>query len=318
MLALDPPEHHRLRRLVSRAFTPRAVDRAEERITGEVGRLLSALGPAPEMVAGFASPLTTTMIAEVLGLPGDRRHDFVRWAHVIAGFAGPDTADPSVQEEFHNVVSEVEAFLHDSLVHGGFADDTVLAALCAAAGPTADQETLSERELLDFLILLVVAGHETTTRLIYHAVLCLERYPDQLAALRAGEIGVDAVVEEVARYLPPTGGVDRYVATPTLLSGHELAAGTRVVAMISAANRDPAVFPDPHRFDARRQPNPHLAFGRGAHACLGAHLARSEARAALTGLLAHVPGRWVVPDEELGATMSPVGIDIHRLVLRSG
>lgn len=315
MLALDPPEHHRLRRLVSRAFTPRAVDRAEERITSEVGRLLDALGPAPEVVAGFASPLTTTMIAELLGLPGDRRHDFVRWTHVIAGFAGPTTADPGVRAEFDGVVSEVEAFVRDSVVRGGFAEDTVLAALCAAAGAAADEEALSERELLDFLILLVVAGHETTTRLIYNAVLCLERYPDQLAALRAGEVGIDAVVEEVARHLPPTGGVERYVTAPAVLGGRELATGTRVVAMISAANRDPAVFVNPHRFDARRQPNPHLAFGRGAHACLGAHLARREARVALTGLLARVPGRWAVPDEELAATTSPVGIDVHRLVL---
>ncbi len=316
LTGLDPPEHDRLREVVGLAFTPRALAQVEAAIEHTAAQLLRA-GPVADLdvVGGFAAPLTTSMIAQLLGLPTSRGADFVRWTHVVAAFIGPIAEDPARRAEFRQVVAEMEAFLHESRT-ATIPSDTVLATLSAAC----DRGELTERELLDFLILLIAAGHETTTRLIYHAVLCLEREPTVLDALRERPERIAVFLEEVARFLPPTGGVDRFTAEATVLGDRKIGRGERVVALLAAANRDPAVFPDPHRFDPERfdparRPTRHLAFGRGVHVCLGAHLARREARIALACLIEHVPGRWHVPETGIEVSATPVGIDIHRMTL---
>jgi cytochrome P450 len=141
-----------------------------------------------------------------------------------------------------------------------------------------------------------------------------------LDALRERPERIAVFLEEVARFLPPTGGVDRFTAEPTVLADRTIGRGERVIALLAAANRDPAVFPDPHRFDPERfdpagRPTRHLAFGSGVHVCLGAHLARREARIAMASLIEHVPGRWNLPGEGTETSATPVGIDIHRMTL---
>ncbi|NUR85746.1 MAG: cytochrome P450, partial [Nonomuraea sp.] len=151
--------------------------------------------------------------------------------------------------------------------------------------------------------------HETTNRLINHAVLCLERFPGA---------PLDGLVPEVLRYLPPVGGTERFTTTAVELDGVDLPAGARVVTMIRRANRDPLVFPDPDAFDSTRDPSPHLSFGTGVHVCLGLSLAVVQARLAIAALREAFPGRWHVPDDGLEATVSPVAVDIHRMRLTCG
>jgi cytochrome P450 len=316
LIGLDPPEHYRLREVVGLAFTPRALAQVESAIEHTAAQLMRDRTAATVDVVGeFAAPLTTSMLAQLLGLPTSRDADFVRWTHVVAAFIGPAAEDPVRQDEFRQVLAEMEAFLHESRT-ASIPSGTVLATLSGACSRGA----LTERELCDFLILLIAAGHETTTRLIYHAVLCLDREPAVLDALRERPERIAVFVEEVARFLPPTGGVDRFTAEPAVLAGTEIGRGERVVALLGAANRDPSVFADPHRFDPERfapgrRPARHLGFGSGVHVCLGAHLARREARIALACLIEHVPGRWNVPETGIEAGATPVGIDIHRMML---
>ncbi|MEV6235146.1 cytochrome P450 [Lentzea sp. NPDC051838] len=157
---------------------------------------------------------------------------------------------------------------------------------------------------VDLFTLLLINGHETTKTLLVNAMLCLVSHPKP--------VDLALAVEEVLRYLPPTGGTDRFVTTPTTLGGVELQPGQRVVAMISAANRDPAVFADPHTFNPGRTNNPHLSFGHGIHFCLGTHLARLEVRIALEALLRK---RWRIADLETRRT--PVGMDVLELKLHA-
>jgi cytochrome P450 len=171
---------------------------------------------------------------------------------------------------------------------------------------TLREADLTAAELINFCTLLLVNGHETTKTLLVNAVLCI-------ADARPSAEELPTVIEEVLRFLPPTGGTDRFVTRPTVLDGQELRPGDRVVAMITAANRDPEVFADPHTFDPNRSPNPHLSFGHGIHFCMGAHLARLETRLALTALLDHP---WRIADVDTHRT--PVGIDVLRLTLATG
>ena len=292
LLALDPPRHHALRRIVSQVFTPRAMESLEPSIAETAGSLLARVGTTIDVIHDVASPLAVHTIARLLGVKPSRWPDFVRWAEAITSFFGTFTDDDARRAAFHRALAEMAAYFHEEFQqpHG------IIATLHAA--------DLTEQELIDFCALLLLNGHETTRTLLVNAVLCLATHerpqPEELPG----------AVEEVLRYLPPTGGTDRFVTRPTVLDGQDLQPGQRVVAMITAANRDPSVFPDPHRFDRTRSPNAHLSFGHGIQFCLGAHLARLEARIALTALIArgfpwHIAG--------IATTRTPVGIDVVAL-----
>ena len=284
LLATDPPRHHALRRIVSQVFTPRAVASLEPLIAARVAELTTT--SALDLIADVAYPLSVHTIAGLLGVRPSP--DFVGWTEAITSFFGTFTADRTA---FDQALWEMGAFFRAE-----FRRPTGIIATLHAAG-------LAEDELVDFCTLLLINGHETTKTLLVNAMLCLVSRP------KPAELAV--AVEEVLRYLPPTGGTDRFVTRPTTLGGVELQPGHRVVAMISAANRDPDVFADPHTFDPGRTVNPHLSFGHGVHFCLGAHLARLEVRVALGALLDR-PWRL----DEVDVRRTPVGVDVLRLELR--
>jgi cytochrome P450 len=285
LLATDPPRHHALRRIVSQVFTPRAVASLEPLIAARVAELADR--PALELIGDVAHPLSVHTIADLLGVRPSP--DFVDWTEAITSFFGTFAADRTA---FDRALKDMGDFFREE-----FRRPTGIIATLKAAG-------LPEDELVDFCVLLLINGHETTKTLLVNAMLCLAGQP------KPADLGL--AVEEVLRYLPPTGGTDRFVTRPATLGGVELQPGQRVVAMITAANRDPDVFTDPHTFDPGRTTNPHLSFGHGIHFCLGAHLARLEVRVALAALLDR---SWRIGDLDVRRT--PVGIDVLRLPLSS-
>ena len=274
LIFADPPRHTKLRAIVSKAFTPRMVAALEARIRELSGELLDRVVSRGEMdlVADFAAPLPMLVIAEMLGIPAEDRPQFHRWADAILAMsytiAGPQDAARAAQEGFAAVTAEMSSYLSALLAaRRGDPDGDLLTRLEAAE---VDGVRLTREEILGFFQLLLLAGSETTTNLISNAVLCLIEHPDQLTRLRANPTFLPVAIEEVLRYRSPLQWMYRVTRREVDLHGTVVPAGVLVLAVIGAANRDPAAFPDPGRFDIGRDPNPHLAFGYGAHFCLGA------------------------------------------------
>jgi cytochrome P450 len=287
----DPPRHTKLRGLIMRAFTPRAVASLEPRIQ-ELSRELLA----PALLRGeldlseeFAVPLPLMVIAEMFGAPIEDRPRFKRWSDVIMALGytvsgGEEAA--RVQTEFAAVSAEMQGYLA-GLIEQRRAEpkDDLLTRLIEAE---VDGERLTQEELLGFFQLLLSAGHETTTNLINNAILCFIENPDQLARLRAEPGLLPLAIEEVLRYRSPVQAMFRVPKRDVSLHGQVIPAGKLVMPMIGSANRDPLKFHDADRFDITRDPNPHIAFGHGIHFCLGAPLSRLEARIALSTFLEQV------------------------------
>jgi len=286
MLQQDPPVHTRLRRLVSKAFTPRSVEALRERVRGNVKALLDAALARGEMdvIADLALPVPSTVICEMMGVPLADRALFTGWTgdatHLLAAeFAPPEvvhrglTGAGNLALYFQQLIEKRRANLGDD----------ILSQLIRAeeAG-----DRLSPSELLVQSIGLLIAGFETTIGLIGNGVWQLLRHPGELARLRREPGLVASAVEECLRFDGPIGATLRILHEPAEFGGVALPADTRVIALLEGANRDPARFPDPDRFDVGRSPNEHLAFGGGVHHCLGAHLARMEAQEAIGALAA--------------------------------
>lgn len=293
MLQSDPPHHTRLRRLVADRFTPARVTALRPRIETVAGGLLDRLprtGTA-DLVSAFALPLPVTVICDLLGVPGADRAAFHRWSHELVMPTGQEAAAASA--------AALTSYLTE-LIAGKTRtpDGSLLADLAAAAGPPDDAETgLAAGELLGMAFLLLVAGHETTVNLISATVHSLLTHPDQLALLRADPALTAAAIEESLRFAAPAhSGAFRFAAEPLDLAGTPVAAGDAVLVSLAAACRDPLAFPDPDRFDLTRRPRGHLAFGHGAHHCLGAPLARAEAAVALCLLLERHPSLALAAD----------------------
>lgn len=290
-LFLDPPRHAKLRALVLRAFTPRVVANLGPRIGAVSRELLDEVTPrgAMDLVGEFAAQLPLRVISDMLGLPVADVPRLRRWTDALLGLAGAVSGDDtpesiaSIRAANAEMSDYVGAQIEERLVH---ARDDLLTRLIDAE---VDGERLSAAELLGFFQLLLLAGSETATNLIGNAVLCFLDHPEQLARVRAEPALVPAAVEEVLRFRSPVQAVFRATRTPVALGGRDIPAGKLVLPMLGAANRDPGPFREPERFDIRRDPNPHLGFGHGAHFCLGAALARIEARVALTDLLRRCP-----------------------------
>lgn len=297
MIFADPPRHTLLRALVSKAFTPRMIAALEPRIRQLSGELLDNVLERGEMdlVADFAAPLPMLVIAEMLGIPASNRPDLHRWADAILAMSytigGAPEAARAAQEQFAAATTEMSAYL-PTLIDIG--DREGLITLLSRT--ELDGVRLTHAELLGFFQLLLLAGSETTTNLITNAVISLVEHPDQLKRLRANRDCLPSAIEEVLRYRSPLQWMYRITRRDVDLLGHSVPAGAMVLAVIGAANRDPAAFTNPDRFDIARDPNPHLAFGYGPHFCLGAPLARLEARIALQNLLDRVDeielGSW--------------------------
>jgi cytochrome P450 len=300
LIFFDPPRHTKLRALILRAFTPRSVSNLEPRIRELSAALLDQTieRGGMDLVADFSLPLPMMVIAEMLGIPVADRPQFRRWNDVILNMiytiSGGEEAALAVRD-FGAATAEMNAYLTGLLEQRRAQPlDDLLTRLVEAE---VDGERLTEKEILSFFQLLLLAGSETTTNLINNAVLCLLENPDQFARLRAVPELLPSAIEEVLRYRSPLQAVFRQTRRDVALHSQVIPAGKLVLAVIGSANRDPRQFRDPGRFDITRDPNPHLAFGHGLHFCLGAPLARLEARIALTDLLERVQGLALASDE---------------------
>lgn len=290
MLFTDPPDHTRLRSLASKAFTPRAVEGMRERVQGLVDDLLDQVQAAGRMdiVADLAYPLPVTVIAEMLGVPLDRREQFKHWSDGIAAFIGGTTApeEEMMRSALQSVLEMTDYFMALAAERRARPRNDLLSALALAEE---QGDRLSGEELVANCILLLVAGHETTTNLIGNGVLALLHHPEQLARLREHPELIATAVEEVLRYDSPVQGTSRKAAVDLELGGRQIQAGQFVSLMIGAANRDPAQFAEPDSFDIGRRENRHLSFSHGAHFCLGAPLARLEGQIALGTIVRRLP-----------------------------
>jgi hypothetical protein len=290
MLFRDPPDHTRLRSLVSKAFTPRRVERLENRVRELVDELLDAASRRHylELMHEFAYPLPARVICELLGVPKDDEQFIVAQAPALGTGLDPAPMRTPASVEAANAATEALIEYLGGLIaerRRNPRDDMLSALLAAEDGG----DSLSHDELVSTFLLLLVAGHETTANLIGNGVLALLRHPDQLARLRADPELDRSAVEELMRFDGPIQIVERITLEPVVIGGHEIPARRIVIGLTAAANRDPAVFPDPDRLDLGRTPNPHVGFGGGAHFCLGAALARLEGRIAIATLVRRFP-----------------------------
>jgi cytochrome P450 len=292
LLFLDPPRHAELRAIVSRAFTPRSIAELEPRVRQISRDLLDRVVERGELdvAADFAVPLPLMVIADLLGVDRDDWPRFKGWADAIIDLGntivGSEAAAGAAGEAFAAADAEMRGYFGGELEKRRSAPrDDLLSRL---ANAEVDGGRLNETELVRFVQLLVAAGTETTTNLIDNAVLCLLEHPAERARLLASPGLLPSAIEEVLRYRSPVQAMFRTPTRDVELGGRAVPAGAFVLTMIGSANRDPARFAEPDRFDVGRDPNPHVAFGHGIHFCLGAPLSRLEARIALADFLARV------------------------------
>ena len=286
LLAKDGDDHRRLRRLVTKAFTPRIVEQLRPRIQQIADDLIDLVEErgSMELVDDFAFPLPITVIAELLGIPVEDRERFRVWS----SNAVMPALTPEDRELAQRRGDEFIAYLEELFARRRSepADDLVSALLQAEDGG----DTLSENELYSMVVLLIVAGHETTVSLITTAVHTLLTHPEQLAALRADPSLMASAVEELVRFDSPVERtITRWVAADTDVGGKTLRRGELVIAVVGSANRDGAQFPSADTLDLGRSDNKHVGFGRGPHYCLGAPLARLETEIALETLFRRLP-----------------------------
>ncbi|MGW1286719.1 cytochrome P450 family protein [Streptomyces sp. NPDC001118] len=312
MLRSDPPDHTRLRRLVSKAFTARRVAELRPRIQEISDRLLDAVVPAgrADLVADFALPLPVTVISELLGVPVDDRQDFQRWtdAMLVRGETMPDPV--VVNEAWQHMRAYVTKQLEAKRARPG---DDLLSALISAHD---EEQRLNDDELIAMTFLLLVAGYVTTVNLIGGGIAALLAHPDQLTLLRDHPELLPDAIEECLRYDGPVNpGIARFAREDVEIAGVTVPRGATVLIASAIADRDPARYPDPDRLDITRQNNGHLAFGHGIHYCLGAPLARLEGQIAIGTVLRRLPDlALAVPPAELrrrpGGLRGPVQLPV--------
>jgi cytochrome P450 len=292
MLFRDPPDHTRLRGLVSKAFTPRTIEVMREHIQEIVDRLLDrALARGGmDVIEDLAYPLPVTVICEMLGVPVDDHASIRGWSADIARSLDAIglPADPSIAERGRAARRALADYFRALLpVRRAQPQADLLSGLLAAEE---QGDKLTEPEVVAMCLLLFIAGHETTVNLIGNGTLALLRHPDQLARLQADPTLVPNAIEELLRYDSPVQRTARITTADVELAGHAIGKGAMVVTALGAANRDPAQFADPDRLDVTRRDVRHISFGYGIHFCLGAPLARVEGQIALGTLLRRAPG----------------------------
>ena len=285
MLDLDSPDHTRLRALVHRAFTPRLVEQMRDQIQTLTGELLDSVEPEGRMdlIADFALPLPLTMIGRILGVPPEDNQRFHRWTKTFLA--------ASTNMNFFVLIPTIMRFMHylkklirERRIHPQ--DDLITALIRARDG----SDQLSEDEVLAMIFLLLVAGHETTVNLIGSGTLALLEHPGQLERLRNQPDIIKPAIEELLRFVCPVEmATERYTREDVTIAGTTIPRGELVLAVIGSANRDAKHFADPDCLDLTRESNRHLAFGHGAHFCLGASLARLEGQIALGTLVQRMP-----------------------------
>jgi cytochrome P450 len=296
---MDPPRHRTLRTLVSQAFTPRVVAGLEPRIATLTTELLDRAGERFDLVDALAYPLPVIVIAELLGIPTSDQPVFRSWADVLLNQdVDVDAAVGDVEQAVAAVaptMHEMNAYFLDHIRRRrADSGDDLTSKLVRAE---VDGERLADEEIVGFVALLLLAGHITTTATLGNTVLCFQENPDAVAEVRADPTLLPAAIEEVLRLRTPFPRVGRMTRVETEVGGVHLPAGQVVLPWLAATNRDGRVFAEPNRFDLHRRPNPHLTFGHGIHFCLGAPLARLEARVALRLLLERYRDIEVADDE---------------------
>jgi cytochrome P450 len=284
----DPPVHTRLRKLVSKAFTPRRIRDLEPRIREFTATLIerAARKGEFEVMADLANPLPVMVIAEMLGIAQDDYEQFKRWSdqvvesdNVPPGVEMPDYIAAAFRSLRGYFIEEIERRRRNP---GG----DLISALVAARD---EAEALSEEELIAFVVLLLLAGNETTTNLIGNGMLALGRNPEQLAKLQSNPALMPRAIEEMLRYDCPVQAAARYPKIDLEVGGVEIKTNTPIFVIVAAANRDPAHFQNANKFDMTRDPNDHLAFGDGIHYCIGAALARMEGAIAIAAAVDRFP-----------------------------
>ena len=289
MLTSDPPEHTRLRRLVSKAFTPRMVEGLLPRIQDIVDERLDLAQKAGRMdiIQDLAYPLPVIVIAEMLGIASEHRDQFKRWSdEIVLTLNGPFT-QPDVLERARKSVHELSDYFRGVIEERRKAPgEDLISGLIAAEE---QGQILSEDEMLATAMLLLIAGNETTTNLIGNGMLALFRNPDQLRKLRDDPSLTQTAIEEFLRYDGPVQGTGRVAMEDMEIDGRPIKKGQVAFCVLGAANHDPAKFENPDQLDITRQSNEHVAFGDGIHSCLGAPLARVEGQIAFQTLLRRFP-----------------------------
>jgi cytochrome P450 len=291
-LAMDPPRHTRMRALVSRGFTPRRIAALEPRIRELANRHIDAFIAAGrcDFIKDFAGKFPMDVISEMLGVPEADRDQLRAWADVVVHREeGMTDVPPAGMEAAMRMLGYFGELVADHRAHPR--DDLTSALLAAEI----DGDRLDDVEILGFLFLMIIAGNETTTKLLGNAVYWLWRNPDQRRLVDGDPTLIPQWVEETLRYDGSTQALARTVAGDVELYGQRMRDGDRVVLLVGAANRDERVFPDPERYDIRRDTNAMLSFGQGTHFCLGAALARLEARVALEAVQRRFPDFTVEP-----------------------
>jgi cytochrome P450 len=290
IVGMDVPRHRKLRALINQAFTPRTVEQLAPRIAAVAGDLMDAVAGRGEMdvMQDFAYPLPITIIAELLGIPVEEQATFRRWSETL--ISGPRTdalrGRSQVQERSDNL-RDLNAYFQQKLDERRKNPRQDLMSRLLAA--EVDGEHLGEQELLEFCRLLLIAGYETTAYLVGSAALCLDEHPEVADQIRADPALLPGAVEEMLRCFPSVGGTMRLTTRDTEIAGTPIAAGQSVIVWIGSANYDEAHFERPEELDIRRSPNRHISFGHGIHFCVGAPLARLEAKIALGLLLERLP-----------------------------
>jgi cytochrome P450 len=306
MIELDPPRHNQLRSLVAQAFTPKAVTELEPAIRNLAHQLLDAVIDQGEMdaVKDFAAPLPLLVINRLLGVPKEDQQQVREWCMAYAQATTPAAWQAR---------SDLLAYFTDLLEQRRKApqDDLVSALLSAQI----DGQHLTGSEVANFCLLLIIAGNETTKNLIGNALLCFDEYPTAMEPIRTEPTLLPGAIEEVLRYLSPVPSFPRVARVDTMIEEQAVKAGQWVMPWIMSANRDPEVFSDPNRFDIQRNPNRHISFGAGVHFCLGAPLARMEARIGLSAMFERLSDIQRVRTVPLEPIRHPVAYGMKHLPL---
>jgi cytochrome P450 len=317
MLVMDPPDHTRVRGLVSKAFTPRRVAALRPRIEAIVAELLDAIGGREwDAIDALAAPLPAIVIAELLGVPSKDHRKFKEWSGELVSAVG--AGNPlAVREQFEKALARLVEYLSGIIEErrrSSTPGDDLISAMIEAQE---ERDALTDAELLATSNLLLLAGHETTTNLIGNGTLALLRHPDQLARLRADRTLLRSAIEELLRFDSPVQATARVPVEDVAIGDATLPAHAMVICGIGAANRDPDAFPEPDRLDLARADDQHLSFGFGVHFCLGAPLARLEAEVAFGALLDRFPKLELATDEPLTYRSNFILRGLTRLPLRS-
>lgn len=316
LINVDPPKHWNLRGVISKAFTPGAIEKLAPRIEALSEQLLDELGDCHrfDLVSRFAHPLPVMIIAEMLGVPAEDRPQYKRWAdELLGGNAETMLTDERRFERARVIQQEMDAYFRNVLAERRrHPQDDLISHLLSAE---VDGERLTEEGMLSFCTLLLLAGHITTVNLITNGMLCLFEHPETIPWLRGHPEAMPRAIEEMLRYRSPVQWLARTAKRDIVLGGERIKEGQLVIAFVGSANRDETVFEDAERFEPTRYPNPHLSMGHGVHYCLGAPLARLEGAIAMRALLERFPECWLdlTPGEELTPASNSLIHGVSRL-----